>query len=115
MTVKAVVRGEKDVAIRPDDPRIVRYSRILAERPCRAHKVITNSWWVADSDNRANSGSLIFLSSTSGDIPQTSNDAMVINILKRKLFPWANIIFLPKVYLVKHQTEGWQVPYGKLK
>lgn len=106
------VETRRQVVIRSDSPAVARYSLQQAITPCRAEWIVKRHWWVVDPTSKV--PCVIFLHSLSGDVPQASDDDMVINLMKRILFPWADIVLLDKVYLVKYNTKGWQVPYGRL-
>jgi hypothetical protein len=106
--------GRRYVVIHPDSPTIRRFSLQQAQVPCRADKIVRDSYWVVDRRSLiARQHSLIFLFAPEGYIPQESVDEQVINIMKKMLFPWAEIIKLPSVYLIRHKTKGWEVPYGR--
>jgi hypothetical protein len=108
--------GKRNIVVQPFSPSIIRYSYLQAITPCRADLIIKDSWWIIDPKQRRKTGcdALIFLRGTGGYIPQCTNDDLVKEILKRRRFPWADLRKIPEVFLVKHQTNGWQVPNGLL-
>lgn len=109
----------RDIVIRPDDSKVIHYLLKTGIKPCRADMVIKDSWWTVTKmsygSNRQPQDVLIFLDSKTGHIPQHSVDDMVIHLMKRILFPWADLVKLPEVYLVRHKQKGWQVPYGMIR
>lgn len=104
------------VVIAQNNPRVKRFSMAQAQVPCRAEKIIRDSWWVVDNTywSPRCERSLIFLESEKGFIPQQSIDDMVIGLMKRILFPWAEIVRIREVFLVRHKQMGWQIPYGRI-
>jgi hypothetical protein len=105
------------VAVPPHSPQLVWYDHNRAQFPKRDAKVFRDHWWVVSRPYSHLTGSrlsLLFVRTEVGDIPQCSDITENIELMKRILFPWAEVLKLPQVYLVKHKTQGWYVPDGQI-
>jgi hypothetical protein len=49
-----------------------------------------------------------------GNVPQCSVDEETMDLMKFKIFPWSAVKFYPRINLIKHGREGWQIPYGEV-
>jgi hypothetical protein len=102
------------VAVPPHSPQLTWYSLDSGITPRRADNVVVDNWWVVSKPYHRPLGklSLLFVRGDQGDIPQCSEVTENIDLMKRILFPWADVLFIPKVYLIRHKKNGWQIPEG---
>ena len=80
-----------------DDPRLIYipFDKIITEAPSGVVKHYKDSYWITHPDK----GIAIYKTNSKFSSPQCNVDKNIVEILREKIYPWAEIKLFPSVFL----------------